>query len=311
MREDAVLFGKHNNLVGIVTVPESERLTQCDKAVVFLNAGILHRIGQNRLYVKMARMLSEMGLLCFRFDYSGIGDSVVADTADQQSVRIINETKAALDYLQTTYGVEKFVLAGSCSGARDAVNIATEDDRVVGAIGINIGLKPGLATYLRSKLFDFSAYKRLVSGKVNIGKVSHFIVSKFKKDNTVKKPAVEVDMAKSDSDKIYSRGHYLEMLPQLNERKVDMLFLCSQWDPSLDSMRQILKKTSASLNYPELITSDVIDDADHDFNTIAHQTQLLDKIKTWARERLCGDPQALPELSRTHPYKKLGFLKNI
>jgi alpha/beta superfamily hydrolase len=69
-----VLFGRTRSLVGIITdPPEAERDPQ-RPAIVCLNAGIIHRVGPHRLYVKMARTLAAMGFVVLRFDFSGIGD---------------------------------------------------------------------------------------------------------------------------------------------------------------------------------------------------------------------------------------------
>ena len=65
MKEYAVLLGKDRSLVGILTengdtdISEQKDLT----GVLLLNAGLIHHIGPNRIYVKMARMLASMGFV--------------------------------------------------------------------------------------------------------------------------------------------------------------------------------------------------------------------------------------------------------
>jgi len=75
MREEAVLFGKTRSLVGIITDPHTVVNAHNHPAIVLLNAGVLHRVGPNRLYVKIARKLASAGFVVLRFDLSGIGDS--------------------------------------------------------------------------------------------------------------------------------------------------------------------------------------------------------------------------------------------
>lgn len=311
MKENAILFGKYNNLVGIVTLPKVEPSAIIKRAVIFLNAGILHRVGQNRLYVQIARKLAAKGILCFRFDYSGIGDSATTDTALQHEARIVEETKDAIDYLSTNYNIENFILTGSCSGARDAINMAAEDERVIGVIAINIGLKSSLATYFRSKLFDLHSYKKLISGKVNISHIRNFVFTKLKKNASAKLKSNEIDPLISASNKIYTTEHYCNLIPELNSRQVDILFLCSQWDPSLDAIRQILKKVKKSIGNPKFITSDVITNADHDFNVIVHQNMLTEKINLWIDEHILEKPMNEIKLRKHHPYNNLSFLRNI
>ncbi len=72
MRERAVVFGDPPDLVGVLTEPDGV----CrDRGVIILNAGIIHRVGPNRLHVRMARALASLGFPVLRFDFSGQGDS--------------------------------------------------------------------------------------------------------------------------------------------------------------------------------------------------------------------------------------------
>lgn len=72
MREETCVFGSANPLVGIITHPEIDVGLP---TVILLNAGLIHRIGPNRVYVRLARHLAGLGFQVLRFDLSGIGDS--------------------------------------------------------------------------------------------------------------------------------------------------------------------------------------------------------------------------------------------
>ena len=69
MNERALTFGDERHLVGILTEPApsgrggEEGLAEAGgedlrPGVVFLNSGILHRVGASRIYVKLARRLA-------------------------------------------------------------------------------------------------------------------------------------------------------------------------------------------------------------------------------------------------------------
>ena len=62
-------------LIAITTVAPRRRAEAGQPWVVLLNAGIIHRIGPNRLYVQLARRLASRGHAVLRFDLAGIGDS--------------------------------------------------------------------------------------------------------------------------------------------------------------------------------------------------------------------------------------------
>jgi hypothetical protein len=72
MNEEAVLIG--GSLVGILSRPPAG-VDPAMPGVLLLNAGRIHRVGPNRLYVAIARRLAAMGFAVCRFDLSGIGDS--------------------------------------------------------------------------------------------------------------------------------------------------------------------------------------------------------------------------------------------
>jgi pimeloyl-ACP methyl ester carboxylesterase len=86
------------------------------------------------MYVTLGRALAEEGVFSFRFDLSGIGESLAVGSAGSSLDRAANEIAAAMDYLQANFGIKKFVLFGLCSGADDAFYAAQQDDRIVGAV---------------------------------------------------------------------------------------------------------------------------------------------------------------------------------
>src|SRR5688500_20259796 len=71
LRERAIRFGSGERLVGILTDPADGEDAQRPTAV-FVTAGMLHRVGPNRLYVTLARRLARLGVPSMRFDLSEI-----------------------------------------------------------------------------------------------------------------------------------------------------------------------------------------------------------------------------------------------
>jgi hypothetical protein len=104
---------------------------------VFLNAGLVHRVGPNRLHVRLARAAARRGFVSLRFDLSGVGDS--APRVDGSSVRraALTDVRDAMDFVAAEHRASSFILAGLCSGADLAFRAALADTRVVGAILID------------------------------------------------------------------------------------------------------------------------------------------------------------------------------
>jgi pimeloyl-ACP methyl ester carboxylesterase len=129
MRERAVQFGPGQTLIGIAT-PRLRNENDPDRPTwIFLNAGIVNRVGPHRFTVKLARRVAMAGFPALRFDLSGLGDSRPRSgvTFEQAAIQDIRD---AMDHLQHTTQASKFVLCGLCSGADNSVRAALVDPRI-------------------------------------------------------------------------------------------------------------------------------------------------------------------------------------
>jgi hypothetical protein len=131
-------FGEYDNLFGVhcqsvlSDVSVGNRPTQ-KVAVLMLTAGMLTSVGPSRLHVALAEKLSRKGLPSFRFDLSGIGESLAVGSQGASLERASLEVRQAIDMLEKEYGYTCFILFGLCSGADDAIVSASEDKRIIGA----------------------------------------------------------------------------------------------------------------------------------------------------------------------------------
>src|SRR5262249_27402146 len=74
------------SLFGIHTEPLDPPRGKRSPMVLFLNAGAVHRVGPNRMYVDLARSWAEHGLTSLRLDLSGLGDSPPAPGAPENKI---------------------------------------------------------------------------------------------------------------------------------------------------------------------------------------------------------------------------------
>lgn len=132
MRERPLYFGPGNNLLGIVTMPTEP--VPHTPAVLLLNAGLLHRVGPNRLNVELARSLAEVGVTSLRFDMAGVGDSELQVGGMLDIERSRQDVIDAMDGLSSSHGARRFVVVGLCTGAYNAFRAALVDERVVGCV---------------------------------------------------------------------------------------------------------------------------------------------------------------------------------
>jgi pimeloyl-ACP methyl ester carboxylesterase len=144
--ENAELLGPRRSLLAIATSPQGTAASSLP-AVVFLNTGIVHRIGHNRMYVTFARLFAARGHVSARFDASGIGDTPPRTDGTQPVQAFLEDIRTVLDWLQDTQGVERVVLMGLCSGADHAVLYAHTDPRVVGLVLMDPTVRPTARYY--------------------------------------------------------------------------------------------------------------------------------------------------------------------
>jgi pimeloyl-ACP methyl ester carboxylesterase len=135
IRERIVRFGAGDGLVGILSLPHAP-LPEAPH-VVLINAGVVHRVGPNRLYVDIARRLAAAGTTVLRFDLSGLGDSEVVASGATVAESAIKDIQTALDYLGQTRQAQRFVVGGLCAGADYSIMAAFVDPRIRGTILID------------------------------------------------------------------------------------------------------------------------------------------------------------------------------
>ena len=114
------LFDERQRLFGVVSMPQGTRPT---RAMVLLNSGANHHIGNGRMYVKFARRLAADGWLVLRYDVSGIGDSGTHEGAPENEVytpHAVSDLATALGLLRREYAPERIEAMGLCSGAYHA-----------------------------------------------------------------------------------------------------------------------------------------------------------------------------------------------
>jgi pimeloyl-ACP methyl ester carboxylesterase len=282
MREKAAQFGEWRTMTGIVTEPPAG--TAPATAFVFLNAGVVHRVGPNRLHVTAARRLADDGFLSVRFDLSGLGDSEARrDTLpfDQAAVR---EVRDVMTEIEREYRVSRFVLAGLCSGAVAAFRGALADDRVVGAVLINpqgfvqsaewqahvVG-RAQARRYWSQKVFRAESWRRALTGRSNY---RHLIeVVKRRTVAAFRPPSAVAQVARGLSTEFQ----------RLTERGVRIMLACSEGDLGIDYLNIILGEGFDRLQASTLRTV-LLPAGDHSLTFPVTQERFFAALHAWAGE---------------------------
>ncbi|MEW6742260.1 MAG: alpha/beta fold hydrolase [Planctomycetota bacterium] len=282
MKEHVMVFGKAQPLVGIITDPLPSMTSTVLPAILLLNAGLVHRVGPDRLYVELARRLAARGFLVVRFDFSGIGDSPVrADNLPVEESMVL-EIGDVMDAVTRRHGIDRFCLMGLCSGAIASFITARQDSRVVGAVLMNArGFARSAAwqhyveshTLMRhywTRLLRPGAWWRALTGKTKYALLAKVLRLRFK--NVLGRGpevAVVADSLAADMEKMLAR-------------RVRFLLVFADKDPSVDYLRKITPERYRKGRPDDAVSSVTIKGANHIFRGLSHREQVLSAIETWA-----------------------------
>ncbi|HEY6552491.1 MAG TPA: alpha/beta fold hydrolase [Vicinamibacteria bacterium] len=271
MREKAVLLGPTRELVGIMTEPRGEEAKE-GPAVILLNAGLVHRVGPNRLYVHLARELASAGFRSLRFDLSGIGDSRSRNEPFLQAA--VADTRGAMDFVSSTRATQRFVLMGICSGADLALQVARDDPRVAGLVLIEgFGL---LAQGSLRYLFDANRHRLLRPGSW-----LRFLAGRSELWTDLRAAATPREEAASDrpGSTFTSPAPVLADLRIVGERGVRFLFAYAGKGPAWFAHRTMLKKQIQPLELAGRARVQHFEHTDHVFTPLEAQDALIQGIR--------------------------------
>jgi len=284
MKEYTVLFNKDRSLVGILNenlkavVPGENSLI----GVLLLNSGLIHHIGPNRIYVKIARRLAALGFVVLRFDLSGIGDSGPRKDKMPFAESVIDEVRQAMDYLEHFKGIKQFICVGVCSGATASAQISAVDHRAKKAVLIN----PELPRRIQIELMSHISYHKKL---FDLRRWRHFL---FLRSNYREIFQVIGMMIIRKIRPIYVRNSQLsefttetvKFLRSLRTRGVRLLMVFSEDDTEHRYFQKIIGDEYGMIQNDEFFAIEKIGNADHLFTPLACQEELLNLISKWVAE---------------------------
>ncbi|MEZ4266446.1 MAG: alpha/beta hydrolase [Myxococcota bacterium] len=166
-REKAMSYGQTTPLTGVLTLPVTPAPSS-QPVIVFLNAGLIHHVGPNRLHVTLARALAGSGYTSCRFDLAGIGDSPHRGDGQPIPEGVAADIRATLDHLESSLGARRFVLFGLCAGADNALASAATDPRVDGCVLLDPSIhrtRAWYGHYYAGRATRLDSWKSVLTGR--------------------------------------------------------------------------------------------------------------------------------------------------
>ena len=278
MKESVILLGNAQSSVGIVTDPEVTEPAN-DYGIILLNAGRLHRVGPNRMSVRLARRLAELGFVVLRLDFSGIGDSLVRQDSLTRKAAILAEAHDAIEFLRVSRGVHKFIFVGLCWGAACSFEIAIQEPSVVGVF-----LMDGYA--YRTPRFYITLFKHLL----NVRKCWNFVTGQSASGRRFRRMFGVSSLNRSG---VPNQQRYQRSFPPLEQVRNDLKSLVER------GVHLYFVYTEGGMqdryNYPNQfwgffpsvrrsknVRVKFMRKTDHTFTLIKQQNQLIKMVEYWA-----------------------------
>jgi len=307
---EAVVFSNKEglNLFGVLHRPGAENDRKI--CILLLSPGVKMRVGPHRLYNKMTEDLVELGFTVFRFDFAGLGDSegeidesLLADFySTVQLGRYVDDTRAAMDWIQETLNVERFILSGLCGGAITGLLTGPRDFRVEALIGLGIPvildssqvdhtryitegqvkrLKQG---YIR-RLLEPKSWVRLLTFRSNYLAIFKVLRQMLLGKSKVKKPVVAQTPEKAQQGDNLN-PHFAPAFFQWMEssRKIFLVFsgtdrLTWEFEEKFSSVYADKLKT-----YTHLYQVHTVPDANHIFTFTEWYCAMMEQVTAWIKK---------------------------
>jgi hypothetical protein len=292
------IFGTYQHLFGVHSSAVRDPSSGPARALLMLSAGILPCAGPMRLHARLARSLAQAGIPSFRFDLSGIGESLGVGSYRTSLERAAHEASQAMDLLAGEYGYREFLIFGLCSGADDAIPAALDDGRVVGLSLVD-------ACGYRTSRYSLRMLRRVYVPKVlSLRKWGHFVANKLKvRGREPKEPST---MSRGfDIREFPDRNQAEEQILVLLNRGVHMQFVYtagvihyySYASQFFDMFPRLRSRSSVEVSYCPRF--------DHVLMLEEDRSELVERVTDWA-SRICSiraEQASEASPSRLHPFK--------
>lgn len=265
--ERAIRIGPDHKLCGVWAQPEAER--HPDLAVLFLNAGLLHKVGPYRMNVDLGRRLAADGVASLRFDFGGLGDSPTTYPRLDYADRFRLELSAIMDQLEEE-GRKRFVVFGLCSGAVNAHRAATFDNRVAGVVALDGFAWPTTGFYVRHygpRALQPSRWVKFAGRKLP----------------ALTAPSEEPERPVLFEEDFPERAEVAKDMRRLVRRGCRMLYIYTGGVEEYLNYRGQLEDGFRDVDFEGLLDVEYYPDADHTYTALVHRRRMFACVQTWLR----------------------------
>ena len=292
LEERAVRFGTDAHLFGVMSHRRGEREGARDlPVVVFLNAGAVHHVGPNRLYVNLARRLGAAGFHCLRFDVESLGDSVRRSPGKENESypeNALTDVRTALKFLRRQLGYRRFIVTGLCSGAHNSFHAGLEFaetpiDEVILINPLTFYWVEGMdfatsrsfedMVQYRKSLRDPNRWLKLLRGRIDFRRLFEVTLTQARAKARSSYESFR-ELLVPESGPRLSRD--LKRLFAMNRR---MTLFVAEGDPGRDILMAGARRTASKALESGAIRVHMIANADHTFSQAKPRRELAERLQ--------------------------------
>jgi pimeloyl-ACP methyl ester carboxylesterase len=270
--EEPVQFGDDQRGFAMLTLPGPSGPAAPHLPVfVFLNGGLLHRVGPYRLYVRMARQLAKLGFTSLRVDLTGRGDTAMRKASSYRQA-IAADYADIKTLLTSRIGSTPVVLVGLCSGADDSVRLAIDDPDVNGIVLFDAVCFKDRGFALRSVLATASECLRhpLFHTQLLLRRLNKLKAGKRRINPLDVREAPSLEQMRS-------------AIAAVGERDGRALIVYTRYASRFYNRQGQMKDVLAYDGYDRVCTELYWPDVSHTYLIDVHRRRVIDTVTQWAR----------------------------
>ncbi|HZZ11375.1 MAG TPA: alpha/beta fold hydrolase [Paraburkholderia sp.] len=294
-RERPVVFG-NGRYAGIFCQPA--RPLEDAPAVLFVNTGGVHRIGDGRIAVTMARRLAAQGIASLRMDLGGLGDSVRRDDALTLDAiygrHAVGDATAGIDWLAEA-GHPKTVMFGVCTGAYVGLHAALAHSGVVACASVNLpffmwggaSTRPGGRHVASSGVYRLSMrnprkWLRLLTGRANGAAITTELVRRLYARISVRASMLFENLLGQPTP----GGAIRRLMLELERKGVQTSLMYGPFDEGLDNLEIHFGPNGNQLAKMKNVGVKIVPNVDHALFLHAARDAMMAQFEQFLRERV-------------------------
>ncbi|HEV3426780.1 MAG TPA: alpha/beta hydrolase [Paraburkholderia sp.] len=270
-------------------------------AVLLINTGAAHHIGDGRIAVLLARRMAQQGIASLRMDVGGLGDAqpgaleVTLDVLYSTALR--DDAASGADWL-VARGHARIATFGVCGGAFVGLHASALHPNIVAAYGVNLqkftwdgaARSPGEQRMVSSKtylhaLFSADKWKRALRGQTDASPLRiAFVLAK-----RIARRAARI-CAQGVAGRMgwtVAANEACVLLQRIDTKKVQLRLIYGEYDSGLEEARLQLGTSFAALKTLSCVRALTLPSLDHSLFAREARESVMADFEAWLDEAVC------------------------